>query len=205
MSMIDLSAKRITGAVVRLNPDDNVVVARIPLAPGAEIPEEGVTCRENVQAGYKIAARAIAKGEPIRKYNVTIGFAAEDIPAGALGKHFVLRVRPRLRLLRRVQTGRDGARGAARVLHGHRARRRPGGDAQIRRHPVDRQLLGDGGAQGRRIFHPRAPGGEYPNIDGVAASPTATGCGMELTGEPMSTCCAVPWRAMQRHPNLAAC
>ena len=76
MSMIDLSAKRITGSVVRLNPDDNVVVARIPLTAGTPIPEENVTCREAVQAGYKIAARAIAKGEPIRKYNVTIGFAA---------------------------------------------------------------------------------------------------------------------------------
>ncbi len=36
MSMIDLSAKRITGSVVRLNPDDNVVVARIPLTAGTQ-------------------------------------------------------------------------------------------------------------------------------------------------------------------------
>lgn len=34
-------------------------------------------------AGHKIAARAIKAGEPIMKYNVCIGFAASDIPAGA--------------------------------------------------------------------------------------------------------------------------
>lgn len=40
MSMIDLSAKRITGSVVRLNPNDNVVVARFPLAKALTFPKK---------------------------------------------------------------------------------------------------------------------------------------------------------------------
>ncbi len=48
------------------------------------MPGEGFTAREKVPAGYKIAARDLRKGEPILKYNVTVGFAASDIPAGTL-------------------------------------------------------------------------------------------------------------------------
>jgi altronate hydrolase len=35
-----------------------------------------------VPAGHKIAARAIAAGEPVQKYDTVIGFAAKDIAAG---------------------------------------------------------------------------------------------------------------------------
>ena len=84
MTAIDLQAKTVAGPVIRLHPDDNVVVARVDAGIGTPVPSEGFTLRSQVPAGYKIAARAIRKGEPILKYAVVVGFAATDIPAGTL-------------------------------------------------------------------------------------------------------------------------
>ncbi|HEY8356266.1 MAG TPA: SAF domain-containing protein, partial [Ramlibacter sp.] len=68
--------------LIRLHPDDNVLVARLPLALGQSLPEFGVKARAQVPAGHKIAACAIAEGEPVRKYNAVIGVAARAIEAG---------------------------------------------------------------------------------------------------------------------------
>lgn len=82
--MIDLSEKRMIGPAIRLHSRDNVLIARVDLAIGTPIPSENITSRSQVAAGNKIAARAIARGEAIRKYDVVIGFAAADIPAGTM-------------------------------------------------------------------------------------------------------------------------
>ena len=68
---------------IRLAPEDNVVVARIDILSGTEIPGEGVTALDVVPAGHKIATRPIAAGEPVRKYDQIIGFASEPVEAGA--------------------------------------------------------------------------------------------------------------------------
>ena len=49
------------------------------------------------------------------------------------------------------------------------ARRRPRRDAQLHRHPVDGELLGDGRARHRRRIHARARSRQFPNVDGVVA------------------------------------
>lgn len=68
--------------VLRLDPNDDVVIAARPLPEGTGIPEEGITCANAIPAGHKIATRAIAKGDPVRRYNQIIGFATGDIAAG---------------------------------------------------------------------------------------------------------------------------
>ena len=82
--MIEISEKRLIGPVIRLHPNDNVVVARVDVGIGTEVPSEHFTSRSQVPAGYKIAARPIKKGEPILKYNVTVGFANVDIEPGTM-------------------------------------------------------------------------------------------------------------------------
>ena len=74
---------------LRLHADDNVVVARTEVAVGTSIPDgqDGdtpveFTASEAIGLGHKVAARLIASGEPIRKYNQIIGFASQSIPAG---------------------------------------------------------------------------------------------------------------------------
>ena len=68
--------------LIRLHADDNILIARATIALGQELPEFGLRVKAQIQAGHKIAARAIAAGEPVRKYDTVIGFAARDIAAG---------------------------------------------------------------------------------------------------------------------------
>ena len=67
---------------IRLHPADNVVVARMDILPGTAVEGE-VAAATRVPPGHKILTRAVKKGEPLRKYNQIIGFAAEDLAAGA--------------------------------------------------------------------------------------------------------------------------
>ena len=68
--------------VIRLDPADNIVVARQPIAAGTFIPEEGITVKTDIPIGHKIASRAISCGEPVWKYNTVIGYASRDVDAG---------------------------------------------------------------------------------------------------------------------------
>lgn len=66
---------------LRLNARDNVLIAidRVEKGAGAE----GVTATERILRGHKMASRPIARGESIVKLGQIIGFASEDIAAGA--------------------------------------------------------------------------------------------------------------------------
>ncbi len=76
--------KKLTAPAIRLHAKDNVLVARTDLAQGTVLAEENLTCLNRIPAGHKVAARALAKGEPVLKYNTVIGFASADIAAGTL-------------------------------------------------------------------------------------------------------------------------
>src|ERR671939_410775 len=67
---------------IRLHQSDNVVVARLDLLPGTELPEEGVAALGLVPAGHKLATAPIAAGDPVRKYGQILGFATEAIAPG---------------------------------------------------------------------------------------------------------------------------
>nr|WP_269460283.1 hypothetical protein [Polynucleobacter necessarius] len=83
--MIETSGKQLAGPIIRLHPHGNIVVARVDVAIGTEVPSENFTSRSQTPAGYKIAAKKISKGDPILKHNVTVGFANTDIEAGTDG------------------------------------------------------------------------------------------------------------------------
>ena len=191
--------------LIRLHDNDNVLVARAPIALGQSLPEFGLRMRAQVPAGHKIAACRIAAGETVRKYDTVIGAAMRDIEAG---EHV------HTHNLELVDFDRD-----------------PGFCEDVR--PVDyvpeaerASFMGIVAANGRvatrnyigmissvncsatvvkqiaDYFTPErlAP---YPNVDGVVAFAQTSGCGMEMTGEPID----VLRRTMAgyaRHPNLAA-
>lgn len=67
---------------IRIHANDNVVIARRQLLGGTVIPEEGVTVAGLVPPGHKIATRAIARGQPVRRYDQVIGTATADIAPG---------------------------------------------------------------------------------------------------------------------------
>lgn len=185
--MIELSAKRIAGPIIRLHPDDNVVVARTDVGIGTAVPGEGFTSRSQVPAGHKIAARAIRQGEPILKYNVCIGFAATDIAAGtyvhshnvsfrefdrdyAYGRDYVptpvLPEAEQARFMGYVRSdGQVGTRNFIGILSTVNC------SATVV-HKVAEWFTAE------RLK-------DFPNIDGVVGLSHGLGCGMEMTGEPM--------------------
>nr|WP_047198167.1 altronate dehydratase family protein [Caldimonas brevitalea] len=203
--MLQMASKRIAGPVIRLHPDDNVVIARVDVAIGTPVPGEGFTARSQVGPGHKIAARALRAGEPIRKYNVVIGFAAADIPAGTLVHSHNIDFR---------EFDRDPA-----LARDYRP-------TPLRPEAERAQFQGIVRADGRvgtrnyigilstvncsaTVCHKVAQWftperlADYPNIDGVAAFTHDTGCGMEMSGEPMD----LLRRTMGGyavHPNFAA-
>ncbi len=67
---------------IRIHASDNVVIARRQLLGGTVIPEEGITVAGLVPPGHKIATRAIARGQPVRRYDQIIGTATQDISPG---------------------------------------------------------------------------------------------------------------------------
>jgi len=74
--------------VLRIHPKDNVVVAVRELPPGTQLEladasvELGVTTREIIPFGHKVAIARIPKGQPVTKYGASIGVATEEIAAG---------------------------------------------------------------------------------------------------------------------------
>lgn len=68
---------------------DNVIVAIEPISKGAAVTylcggeEKSLTALEDITIYHKLAARNIAKGEPVVKYGEHIGVATCDIKAGA--------------------------------------------------------------------------------------------------------------------------
>lgn len=70
--------------LLRLHADDNVLVARSAIAPGAAVTigNHVVTLTQGLPIGHKIASRAIAAGEKIRKHGAPIGTATSAIAPG---------------------------------------------------------------------------------------------------------------------------
>jgi altronate hydrolase len=68
--------------VIRLHPEDDVVIARQVLPPGTPI-GGNVATAARIPAGHKIAVKAQAKGDAVRRYGQIIGFATDAISPGA--------------------------------------------------------------------------------------------------------------------------
>jgi altronate dehydratase len=91
---------------IRLHPDDNVVVARVDIAPGDRIENRDLRCLDPIPAGHKAALRSVSIGNPIIKYGQMIGFAGAAIrPGEHVHTHKVM-----LKGFRReIAIGRDAA------------------------------------------------------------------------------------------------
>jgi altronate hydrolase len=174
-------------AVIRLHPDDNVVIARTEIAIGTAVPEENFTSRAQAPAGSKLAARAIAAGEPVRKYGEIIGFASTDVAPGGLlhgamvqFKEFARDHAP-ARDYQPLQLLPEAERATFAGIV------RPNGKVGTRNYIGILSTVNCSATVVHRIAEHFTPErlADYPNIDGVVALAHGTGCGMEMTGEPM--------------------
>ncbi len=71
-------------SAIHLHPADNVAVARVPIAAGADLRVDGVrvVALDAIPAGHKIALRAIAAGDMVERYGQSIGRATAPIEPG---------------------------------------------------------------------------------------------------------------------------
>lgn len=204
--MIRINDKPATGSTIRLHAADNVVVARTELALGMTLDLDGLTSRSQVPPGHKIASRQILKGEPIVKYNVTIGFASADIPAGTWVHSHNMEFRE---FDRDYAHGKD-YRPVELLPDGERAGflgiQRPNGQVATRNYIGIVSTVNCSATVAHKVAEWFTPDrlAEFPNVDGVVAFAHATGCGMEQTGEPMDLLRRT-LGGYARHANLAGC
>ena len=203
--MIEISEKRLIGPIIRLHPNDNVVVARVDVAIGETVPSENFTIRSQVPAGYKIAAKKILKGEPILKYNVTVGFANTDIEAGTM----VHSHNTEFREFDRDYAYASEYQPTTLLPESERATFqgyvRANGKVGTRNFIGILSTVNCSATVVNKIAEWFTPERlkDFPNIDGVVAFSHGIGCGMEMSGEPMQLLRRT-MAGYAQHPNLAA-
>ena len=181
---------------VRLSEADNVVTAITQLAPG----EEGA--HESIPRGHKMAATAIAAGEPVRKYAQVIGYAASDIASGA-------HVHTHNLEFRNVDTEYEYSTNLrpaepARIIDTFMGYRRPSGRVGTRNYIAVLTSVNCSATAARMIAAHFTPDrlASYPNVDGVVAFVHGTGCGMAGSGDGFEALQRVMW-GYAKHPNHA--
>jgi altronate hydrolase len=174
-------------AVIRLHPNDDVVIATRQLMSGARIASEDLVVTGLIPPGHKIATRDIAKGEPVKRYNQIIGVAREAI---ARGQHVHVQNLGMADFAREHEFGvdrhptefvatpatfmgirRDDGRVATRNFIG--VLTSVNCSATVARAIAD---------YFRRDVHPEVLA-DYPNVDGVIALTHGLGCGIDMQGE----------------------
>jgi len=187
---------------IRLDPADNVVVARTALEAGGAAE---IVVRDHVPVGHKIAAMAIAKGEPIRKYAQVIGYASKEIRPGEHVHTHNVEFRNTdatydfstdLRYAQPVESSeRD-------IFMGFR---RPNGQVGTRNYVAILTSVNCSATAARMIADAfgRKELEAFPNVDGVVAFVHGTGCGMAGSGEGFDALQRVMW-GYAGHPNHGA-
>lgn len=192
------------GPLLHLHPNDNVFVAKTALALGQEIPELGVRTRAQVPAGHKIAARRIAGGEQVKKYDTVIGVATRDLEPGDYVHSHNLKI---------VDYYRDPAFGAdvRPVQYVPEDRRatfkgfvRADGRVGTRNFIGILSSVNCSATAIRHIAAHFTPErlAAYPHVDGVVAFAQTNGCGMSSPSEHFDVLRRT-LAGYARHPNLA--
>jgi altronate hydrolase len=176
---------RETPLFLRLNPADDVVIACRELEVGTNLLKEGVVCKDRIPAGHKVATRAIAKDQPVRRYNQIIGFATQAIAAGHHVHVHNLEVRD---FARDYQFGEGyHATQFADQPATFQGIVRPDGRVATRNYVGVLSTVNCSATVSKYVAD--AFKGEalaaYPNVDGVVALTHTAGCGMDTSGEGM--------------------
>jgi len=194
-------------SVIRLHPDDSVVIARTTLLEGTPV-AESVVAAARIPAGHKVAVRPHAVGEPIRRYGQIIGFATKPIGAG---EHVHVHNCGMGDFAKDYAYGRDAKPTAyfdppatfqgIRRADGRVATRNYIGiltSVNCSAHVAD--VVAD--YFKRNPFSGADPLAAYPNVDGVVALTHKSGCGMTV-GEPL-TLLRRTLGGFARHVNFAS-
>ena len=201
------STPRNADPIIRIHPADDVVIARRQLLGGTVLSSEHVTVSGLIPPGHKVAVRAIAAGQPVRRYNQIIGNATQAI---APGQH-VHTHNLEFSSFARSHEAAQGQQPTAYVDAPATFQGYVRGDGQV----ATRNYIGvltsvncsATAARAiadhfRRDIHPQALA-DFPNIDGIVALTHGMGCATASDGEELQ----VLRRTLggyARHPNFAA-
>ncbi|HEY6821431.1 MAG TPA: altronate dehydratase family protein [Burkholderiales bacterium] len=185
---------------IRLHAEDDVVIARLEIPTGTLITKENVRALVTIPAGHKIAVRAVAKGQAVRRYNQIIGFATRDIAAG---DHV------HVHNLAMGDFQRDYAFSSLVKKTEYVATpatflgiKRPDGRVATRNYIGILTSVNCSATVARMVAdHFKNRLEDYPNVDGVVALTHKTGCGMASEGEPADILRRTI-AGYARHPNF---
>lgn len=172
-----------TPVTIILHPSDNVAIVANDggLTAGTVLPC-GLTLREHVPQGHKVALVNLTEGDVVRRYNVAIAYALRDIPAGAWVHERLLRMPdPRALDGLPMATARPDS---LPPLEGHtfEGYRNADGSVGTRNILAITQTVqcvaGVTDFAVRRIEAELLP--RYPNVDGVVALAHGYGCGVAI-------------------------
>jgi altronate hydrolase len=192
---------------IRIHPADNVVIARRQLLGGTDLPGEGVKVQGLIPPGHKVAVRAIAAGEAVRRYNQIIGTAKQAIAPGQHVHSHNLEFSSFARDYQASQGAQPTAfvdtpatfEGYVRADGRVATRNYIGVLTSVNCSATVARAIAD---HFRRDIHPEALAA-FPNVDGVVALTHGAGCATASDGEPLQ----VLRRTLggyARHPNFAA-
>jgi len=187
---------------IRLHPNDDVVIARLDIPGGTLLAKENLRASDAIPAGHKVAARELAQGAPVRRYDQVIGFATRAIHAGehvhvhnlAMGDferdYSFCSDRKDTDYITPQATFQGIVRADGRVA----TRNFIGILTSVNCSATVARMVAD---HFRNNLH------EYPNVDGVVALTHKTGCGMATVGEGM-TLLQRTLAGYAQHPNFYA-
>ncbi len=188
---------------VRLSAADNVVVAVEDLAAATELPSEGVAVAVAIPAGHKVAIRAIAEGEAVRKYGQIIGFASQDVAPGDHVHTHNVEVRAFARDYAAGSEARPTDFFPATEAASFDGYVRADGQVATRNYVGVLTTVNCSATVARYIADRfRAMPAEFANVDGVVALTHGYGCGMDAHGGGM-TLLQRTIAGYARHPNFA--
>jgi len=190
---------------IRLHPEDDVVVLKLPVAAGAvfDFPDGRREVRQAAGRGHKLAAHALPAGAPVRKYGQVIGFARSDIAAGDLVHTHNLVLRD---VSRDYEFGTD-IRPLAPVAAGDEREflgfTRPDGRAGTRNYLAVISSVNCSASVSQYVkarFSLEELRRDFSNVDGVLAFTHKSGCCVQ-PGEPHAMLQRV-LAGVARHPNV---
>src|ERR1700674_297534 len=188
---------------IRLNAADDVVIACRDLEPGTVVLAEKVSCVERIPAGHKIATRAVAIGEPVRRYNQIIGFATKPISPGQHVHVHNLEVHA----FARDYAFSEGYQPTAYVAQPATFEGivRSDGRVATRNYIGILSTVNCSATVSKHIAEAFRGDAlkDYPNVDAVVALTHGTGCGMSSTGEGVDVLRRTI-AGYARHPNFSA-
>jgi altronate hydrolase len=188
-------------AVIRLHPDDNVVVAVAALAAGTGIAEEKLVAGDTIPFGHKLATRLIKAGEPVRKYGQVIGVATEVIEPG---RHVHVQNVAFSDL--RSEAEKPPVFTRVEKPRSFMGYKRANGKVATRNYIAVLTSVNCSATVARHIAEAAEKTGllaGYPNIDGIVPITHHSGCGMAGSGEGYDLLSRTLW-GTAANPNFAA-